>query len=78
MKKKTFASLSQSRHEGSLGKPLALIALLGVLFVLAATQTHAQDPAGRISAPRVAATPGAVAQAAHDRESHIAGSARTR
>jgi hypothetical protein len=38
MKKKTFASLSHSRQAGSLGKPFALVFLLGVLFVLAATQ----------------------------------------
>jgi hypothetical protein len=42
MKKKTFASLSHSTHQGSLGKPLALIFLLCVLFVLAATQAHGQ------------------------------------
>jgi len=47
MRRKTFASLSQSRRRGSLGKGLALIFLLGALFVLAATQTaRAQDLEG--------------------------------
>jgi len=62
MKKKTFASLSHSTHQGSLGKPLALIFLLCVLFVLAATQAHGQvdgvasngleHPADTLPAPR--------------------------
>jgi hypothetical protein len=47
MKRKTFASLSHSRHRGSRGKLLALIFLLGVVYVLAATQAHGQDLEGR-------------------------------
>ena len=41
-------SLPQSRRSGSLGKGLALVFLLGALFVLAVTQAaHAQDLDGR-------------------------------
>ena len=47
MKRKTFASLSHARQRGSLGKPLGLIFLLGVLFVLAATQAHGQGLNGQ-------------------------------
>ena len=62
MKRKTFASLSHSRHEGWLGKPLGLIFLLGVLFVLAATQAHAQDLEGRQFTLRGFGTLGATTQ----------------
>jgi hypothetical protein len=48
MKRRTFVSLPDSRRGGSLGKGLALVFLLGALFVLAVTQAaHAQDLDGR-------------------------------
>ena len=58
MKKKTFASLSQSRYERSMGKPLGLIFLLAVLFVLAATQSRGHEGPGQRSTAQVFGTPG--------------------
>lgn len=68
MKRKTFASLSHSRQGGSLGKPFALILLLAVLFVLAATQAHGQDLDGKRFTVRGFGTIGATTQDADDLE----------
>jgi hypothetical protein len=69
MKRKTFASLSQSRHGGSLGKPFGLIFLLGVVFVLAVTQTaHGQDLDSRKFTARGFGTLAATTQDADDLE----------
>ena len=62
MKRKTFSSLSHARQRGSLGKPLGLIFLLAVLFILAATQAHGQELDGKRFTLRGFGTIGATTQ----------------